>query len=292
MSNNPAQLVRTTIIIPTFNRSELLKKAVASALGQSVVCDVIVVDHGSSDATEAVVRALGDQVTYLRREVDHGPIFSWVDGVLNCKTPFVKLLFDDDYLAPDFVESCENLMNDDVGFVVTQAEVVGLENGRVLSTRFQYLDAETSTYSNASQLGKVVESVMISPSALLLRRSEALDALYLGKLPFQRYSYFGAGPDHYLKLFAMLHYPKFGYVAKPLSSFGSHPQSITTRALQSSPERLALKRAYREVWIFYRILKGLKRLLPFFRYPRPRSLARRLLNQIVLSAIPTRTNRK
>lgn len=284
--------MQTTLIIPTFNRSELLKKAVESALGQSVACDVIVVDHGSSDDTEAVMRAFGDQVTYIRREVDHGPIFSWVDGVLNSKTPFIKLLFDDDYLAPDFVEACEKLMNDDVGFVVTQAEVVDLEDERVLSTQFQCPAAKTSTYTNGSRLGKVIESAMISPSALLLRRSEALDALYLGKLPFQRYSYFGAGPDHYLKLFAMLHYPKFGYVAKPLSSFGSHPESITTSALQSSPERLALKRAYRDVWIFYRILKVLKRILPFFRYRNPLDLARRLLSQIALSALPARNNRK
>lgn len=265
VSDGGGSEARTTIIIPTFNRCNLLTKALNSALNQTVFCHVIVVDHGSTDDTAAVVGDFGDRVMYLRRETDHGPIFAWLEGVLHAQTPFVKLLFDDDYLAPQFLEYSEPLITADVGFAVVQAEIINLENGTVMSTRYRFPDAETGVYSIDSKLGKKIEVSMISPSALILRRRDALSALYLEKLPFQRHSYFGAGPDHYLKLFTMLHYPKFAYVAGVFSAFGSHPQSITVNARESTQQRLELDHSYREVWIFYLVLKTMKRLLPLFR---------------------------
>lgn len=121
---------------------------------------------------------------------------------------------------------------------------------------------------------------MVSPTALLLRRDDAIDALFLGKLQFQRATYFGAGPDHFLKLLAMLRHDRFGYVAEPLCTFGSHAESITTDALGSASSKVALKRSYREVWVFYRMLKVAKRLWPLFRYTKPTDLVGRIVKQL------------
>jgi glycosyltransferase involved in cell wall biosynthesis len=40
-----------TIVIPTFNRSAMLRRCIESALAQTLACEVIVVDHGSKDDT-------------------------------------------------------------------------------------------------------------------------------------------------------------------------------------------------------------------------------------------------
>ena len=53
-------------VIPTYNRSHLVARAIRSALTESEVGDeIIVVDDGSSDDTEAVVQAFGPRVRYV-----------------------------------------------------------------------------------------------------------------------------------------------------------------------------------------------------------------------------------
>lgn len=54
-------------VIPTYNRSRLVARAIQSALPECEPGDeIIVVDDGSTDDTEGVVRAFGPQVRYLR----------------------------------------------------------------------------------------------------------------------------------------------------------------------------------------------------------------------------------
>lgn len=282
MEISQANRSRTTIVIPTFNRPELLKTAISSALGQTVPCEVIVVDHGSDNSTAQAVSEFGTRVRYLRRDTDYGPIFAWLEGALSAETDYVKILFDDDYLDASFIESCEHLMGPDIGFVVSQARVVDLDTGSTLTTMFDYPGWETGVFRNRSGLGRKIESAMVSPTAMLLRKSECLSAFVVGEFPFQRFTYFGAGPDHYVKLLSMLKYGKFGYLASPKAFFGAHPNSITTDALSIESSRRALRRTYREVNVFYRLLKTGRRFLPFFRLRNPLDLAKRILKQLLI----------
>ena len=56
-------------VVPTYNRASLLEKALRTALAECEPGDeIIVVDDGSTDGTEAVVRGFGPAVRYLRSE--------------------------------------------------------------------------------------------------------------------------------------------------------------------------------------------------------------------------------
>ena len=58
-----------SVVIPTYNRAELLRAALDSVFVQELGdFEVIVVDDGSDDATEHVVRRYGERVTLLRQE--------------------------------------------------------------------------------------------------------------------------------------------------------------------------------------------------------------------------------
>jgi glycosyltransferase involved in cell wall biosynthesis len=61
--------VTFSIVIPTYNRGALLTRALDSALAQTDPdLEIVVVDDGSTDDTESVVRAYGDpRVRYLRQ---------------------------------------------------------------------------------------------------------------------------------------------------------------------------------------------------------------------------------
>ena len=60
---------RVSVIIPSFNYGHYLSEAINSVLYQTLpVHEIIVVDDGSTDNTEEIVRTFGDKVIYVRKE--------------------------------------------------------------------------------------------------------------------------------------------------------------------------------------------------------------------------------
>mgnify|MGYP000150019797 CR=1 FL=1 len=90
---------QVSIVIPTFNRSGMLRRCIDSALAQTFPCEVVVCDHGSSDDTPTVARSYGDRIRYVRREQDSGVHFAWLDGVVSACGEFVHINYDDDLIA-------------------------------------------------------------------------------------------------------------------------------------------------------------------------------------------------
>ncbi|MBD2123054.1 glycosyltransferase family 2 protein [Trichocoleus sp. FACHB-262] len=132
--------MRFSIVITTYNRLSLLKRAIASALDQTVSCEVVVVDNCSSDGTEAYVRSLGNQVVYHRNSANLGHSGAVNTGVKVAKGTWIKPVDDDDYLAPNCIEemakaialrpeaaicSCQAAQVDDNGVELSRTRQVG-----------------------------------------------------------------------------------------------------------------------------------------------------------------------
>ena len=61
--------ISVSVIIPTYNRADLVKEAVASVLAQTWrEFELLVVDDGSSDATPAALAPYASRIRLLRRE--------------------------------------------------------------------------------------------------------------------------------------------------------------------------------------------------------------------------------
>ncbi len=93
-----------SIAIATYNRLDLLKRAIQSALDQTVSAEVIVVDNASTDGTQAYVEALGDRVIYVRNSSNLNHAGAVNAGVEAASGEWIKLVDDDDYLAADCIE--------------------------------------------------------------------------------------------------------------------------------------------------------------------------------------------
>jgi glycosyltransferase involved in cell wall biosynthesis len=90
-----------SVILPTYNRSTVLPRAVRSALAQTYPdFELIIVDDGSSDDTAAVVRALADpRIVYLPRP--HGGAAAAENaGLARARGQFIGFLDDDDEWLP------------------------------------------------------------------------------------------------------------------------------------------------------------------------------------------------
>jgi len=231
--------MRTSIVIPVFNRAHLVHRAIDSALEQTVPCEVVLVDHGSSDHIGDVARRYGSRIRYLRREHDHGAIAAWRDGIEQATGELVHITYDDDWIQPTFVERCQELLRPEVAFVYTRATVHDTE-GRPIELLHRHP-------AGIRPIREIVHHLMrtpltISPGSALFRRSDALRNLLL-EIPGAGGDYgkgSGVGEDLLLFLLTSLHYPAYAHVPEPLADFLAHPGSITIGAqLAGRTDRLA-----------------------------------------------------
>jgi len=244
-----------TIVIPTFNRATMLRRCIESALAQTELCEVIVVDHGSSDDTPSVAASFGDRIRYIRRDVDHGVHFCWLDGVINASAKYVHINFDDDYLQPTFVSKCLALIGDDVGLCFTTAEIRNEATGEKIKESFTGV-GQTGVYP-ASRFMNLHLKGLVSPGAVLMRRVDVLDALFVGRVPFARHEYRGVGPDWLMSALVTLKYPRIGFVAEPLTVFSVHSESITVDAQRDKVKQHAIRLAYQSARRYYIIAKAI-----------------------------------
>jgi glycosyltransferase involved in cell wall biosynthesis len=90
---------KTSVIIPTHNRPELLPRAVESARGAGADVEIIVVDDASVDQTAQVCRSL-EGVKYIRVDRNQGVAGARNIGVLESSGDYVAFLDDDDQRLP------------------------------------------------------------------------------------------------------------------------------------------------------------------------------------------------
>lgn len=93
-----------SIVITTYNRLDLLKRAIRSALEQTKPCEIVVADNASTDGTDAYLKSLGEQIVYVRNASNLGHAGAVNSGVEAASGEWIKLVDDDDYLAANCVE--------------------------------------------------------------------------------------------------------------------------------------------------------------------------------------------
>ena len=96
----------TTVVIPTYRRPSLLRRAVSSALAQTHSdLEVWVYDNASGDETEEVVSTIAAadrRLHYHRQDHNLGSFGNFNYAIGHVRTPFFSILADDDMLLPDF----------------------------------------------------------------------------------------------------------------------------------------------------------------------------------------------
>lgn len=94
-----------SVILPTYNRDEILPRAIDSVLEQTHNhFDLIIVDDGSTDGTQELVESYTDsRIRYLRQK-NRGANAARNYGIEAAETDFIAFLDSDDEYSPTFLE--------------------------------------------------------------------------------------------------------------------------------------------------------------------------------------------
>ncbi|MEH2414939.1 glycosyltransferase family 2 protein [Nostoc sp.] len=184
---------KVTIAIPTYNRSELLKASLESALAQDYLdYQVLVLDNASEDDTEAVVRSFADsRITYVRHETNIGMFRNWQLAVEINSSPYLNILSDDDILLPDFILSSVLALDNHphTGFSVAQAGFIDIYNVRVDITDPEVSDNLPAGLINGLEfIHQIVDGQKwILRSSAVMFRAYALAAVGTFDIPHSKY---------------------------------------------------------------------------------------------------------
>jgi hypothetical protein len=103
-----------SIIIPCYNDSDFIEKAVQSALNQTYPnIEIIVVDDGSDAKTKAVLKAIEPSITKLITQDNQGQSVARNNGIKQAKGEFILNLDSDDFFEPSFCEKAVQKFQED-----------------------------------------------------------------------------------------------------------------------------------------------------------------------------------
>lgn len=132
---------KVSVIIPTFNRAELLRKALESVVAQEGGdFEIIVSDNCSADHTQQVVAEFaGDpRIVYSRNESNIGMVRNWRRGIYEiARGEWFMLMSDDDFLCdPHYLaDVCGVIDRHAPVFIYSGGEVYDIAAGSVERVR-------------------------------------------------------------------------------------------------------------------------------------------------------------
>ena len=101
-----------SVLIPAYNTSALIERAISSVLHQSCQdFEIVVVDDASADNTLEVVRAIGDaRIRIFEQEENRGPAAARNRALREARGEFCAYLDGDDYWEPEFLRKTSEFL--------------------------------------------------------------------------------------------------------------------------------------------------------------------------------------
>ena len=90
-----------SVVMPTYNRAKVLPRAIDSVLEQThPEVELVVVDDGSTDGTEALIAGYGDRIVYVKLEGNRGGNYARNRGIERASGEIVSFIDSDDEFLP------------------------------------------------------------------------------------------------------------------------------------------------------------------------------------------------
>ncbi len=205
-----------SIIIPTFNRLELLSRALDSVYRQSFSdFEVIVVDDGSGDGTAEMISTKFPQVYYHYQD-NAGVSSARNKGLLNAKADWIAFLDSDDEWLPEKLLQQVQLIEQNPGAKICHTEEIWIRNGTRVNQMKKHRKAGGWIFQQCLPL------CAMSPSSIMIHRTVFEDVgVFDIELP--------ACEDYDLWLRIAAKYPVL-YIEQPLiKKYGGHEDQLSQK---------------------------------------------------------------
>ncbi len=155
-----------SVIIPTYNRSSLLERAVASVLRQTVQCsEIIVVDDGSTDGTRVLLQVLGGLAKIpfrMYHQQNKGPAAARNLGISKAKFPFIAFLDSDDHWHKRKLELQYQFLADNSTCRISHTRERWLRSGKHLNQKRKHAPRNGEIFNHCLELcGVGMSTVML-----------------------------------------------------------------------------------------------------------------------------------
>ena len=164
MSYNKA-IEEISVIIPTYNRCDLLKRAINSVIKQTITPkEIIIVDNSSTDQTYQMVSSLFPEINYFI-EKKRGVSAARNKGILESKSKWIAFLDSDDAWKPTKLEKQMeySLFNQDK-YRIIHTDETWYRNKKFLNQLKKHKKSGGNIFKNSLQL------CCISPSSVVLKK--------------------------------------------------------------------------------------------------------------------------
>ena len=164
MSYNKA-IEEISVIIPTYNRCDLLKRAINSVIKQTITPkEIIIVDNGSTDQTYQMVSSLFPEINYFI-EKKRGVSAARNKGILESKSKWIAFLDSDDAWKPTKLEKQMeySVFNQDK-YRIIHTDENWYRNKKFLNQLKKHKKSGGNIFKNSLQL------CCISPSSVVLKK--------------------------------------------------------------------------------------------------------------------------
>ncbi|MCY4228684.1 MAG: glycosyltransferase [Gammaproteobacteria bacterium] len=157
--------MKISVIIPTHNRRRLIGRAIHSVLAQTCpVCEILVVDDGSTDGTDEMVVADFPQVRLIR-QANRGVSSARNTGIVQSCGDWLAFLDSDDQWLPDRLKRQVETLSQNPGAQVIHTDEIWIRGGKRVNPGSRHRKPSGWIFNNCLRL------CCVSPSSTMISRT-------------------------------------------------------------------------------------------------------------------------
>jgi len=150
-----------SVIIPTYNRGQRLKKAIDSVFAQSHQdFELIVVDDGSDDNTAELIENYISDIVYIRQE-NRGPAAARNRGIEKARYNILAFLDSDDWFAENKLAIQIKAMGQKPSCLISHTDEIWYRNGQILNQKRKHKKNSGDIFAQSLELCAVGMSTVM-----------------------------------------------------------------------------------------------------------------------------------
>ena len=158
-------MTAVSVVIPTFNRAQEVRRAIFSVLSQTHNhYEIIVVDDGSTDGTGSHLAPLAGVIKYRAHATNRGVSAARNTGIKAARYPLISFLDSDDHWLPQKLAIQIRFHEENPDALASQTEELWMRRGRRVNPGRRHRKPSGEIFVPSLRL------CLVSPSAVMIRR--------------------------------------------------------------------------------------------------------------------------